>query len=100
MADELFGEIMLPDELSQERAANLYIMALDESVAVVKYDREIHGGSCILWVMKEYGVVESWSRLHSIELVEVMERIVGFRKNGDILFSTNKSELVSYCPNT
>ncbi|CAH9116527.1 unnamed protein product [Cuscuta europaea] len=100
MADELFGEIMLPDELTREPAANLYIMALDESISVVKYNREVHRNSCELWVMKEYGVVESWSRLHSIELVEGMERMVGFGKNGDIFFSTNKSELVSYCPNT
>ncbi|VFQ63661.1 unnamed protein product [Cuscuta campestris] len=40
-----------------------------------------------LWMMKEYGVVESWCRLHRIELVEGMGRIVGFREN---------SELVSY----
>ncbi|XP_019159140.1 PREDICTED: F-box/kelch-repeat protein At3g23880-like isoform X2 [Ipomoea nil] len=100
MADELFDEIMLPDELASENPSNLSMMVFEEFVAVVKYSRRIQGGSCELWIMKEYGVVDSWTRLHTIELVGGMEKIVGFRKNGEILLSTNKSELVSYCPNT
>ncbi|XP_019162887.1 PREDICTED: F-box/kelch-repeat protein At3g06240-like [Ipomoea nil] len=100
MADELFDEILLPDELAPVNPSNLSIMVFEEFVAVVKYSRRIHGGSCELWIMKEYGVVDSWTRLHTIELVGRMEKIVGFRKNGEFLLSTNKSELVSYCPNT
>nr|GMD33455.1 F-box/kelch-repeat protein At3g23880-like [Ipomoea batatas]GMD35105.1 F-box/kelch-repeat protein At3g23880-like [Ipomoea batatas] len=100
MADELFDEIMLPDELAAKNPSNLSIMVFEELVAVVKYSRGLHGRSCELWIMKEYGVVDSWTRLHTIELVGGMEKIVGFRKNGELLLCTNKSELVSYCPNT
>ncbi|XP_019159145.1 PREDICTED: F-box protein CPR30-like [Ipomoea nil] len=100
MADELFDEIMLPDELALEYPTNLSIMVFEEFVAVVKYTERIHADWCELWIMKEYGVVDSWTWLHTIELVGGMTKIVGFRKNGEILLSTNKNELVSYCPNT
>ncbi|RAL37027.1 hypothetical protein DM860_003949 [Cuscuta australis] len=105
MADEIFGELMLPDELANDDASSLNIMEFGETIVVVKYgrygDQEIHGGRfCEMWMMKEYGVVESWCRLHHIELVPWMQRIVGIRKNGDLLISTNQEELVSYCHNT
>ncbi|MCD7467724.1 hypothetical protein HAX54_005330 [Datura stramonium] len=100
IADEVFGEIMLPDALVGEIATELSIMLFEESLAVVKYEREIDGGSCEVWVMKHYGVLESWSRLYRINLVADMEKVVGFRSNGEVLFSTKSSELVSYDPNS
>lgn len=100
IADEVFGEIMLPDALVGEIATELSIMLFEESLAVVKYEREIDGGSCEVWVMKRYGVLESWTRLYRINLVADMEKVVGFRNNGEVLFSTRSSELVSYAPNS
>ncbi|RAL42899.1 unnamed protein product [Cuscuta campestris] len=99
--NEVFSEIMLSDELaSGVVGSSLNIMTFGESIVVAKYGEAIHGAYCELWMMKEYGVVESWCRLRRIELVEGMRRIVGFRENSDILFSTNEGELVSYCPDT
>ncbi|VFQ80322.1 unnamed protein product [Cuscuta campestris] len=105
MADEIFGELMLPDELANDDASSLNMMEFGETIVVFKYgrygDQEIHGGRfCDMWMMKEYGVVESWCRLHHIELVPWMQRIVGIRENGDLLMSTDQGELVSYCHNT
>ncbi|KAH0778378.1 hypothetical protein KY290_004805 [Solanum tuberosum] len=100
IADEVFGEIMLPDALVGVIATNLSIMLFEESLAVVKYEREIDGASCEVWVMKQYGVLESWSRLYCINLVAGMEKIVGFRNNGEVLFSTRSNDLVSYDPNS
>ncbi|KAG5580017.1 hypothetical protein H5410_050644 [Solanum commersonii] len=95
--DEVFGEIMLPDALAG-LTPNLSIMLFEESLVVVNYEREIDGASCEVWVMKQYGVLESWSRLYRINLVVGMEKVVGFRNNGDILFSTRRNDLVSYDP--
>ncbi|XP_004248467.1 F-box protein At3g07870-like [Solanum lycopersicum] len=100
IADEVFGEIMLPDALVGVIATNLSVLLFEESLAVVKYEREIDVASCEVWVMNQYGVSESWSRLYSINLVAGMERVVGFRKNGEVLFSTRSSDLVSYDPNS
>ncbi|XP_016476971.1 F-box/kelch-repeat protein At3g06240-like [Nicotiana tabacum] len=99
IADEVFGDIMLPDALAGQIATNLSIMVFEGSLAVVKYEREIDGGSCEVWAMKQYGVLESWSRFYSINLDD-MERVVGYRNNGEVLFSTRSYELVSYDPNS
>lgn len=100
IADEAFGEIMLPDVLVGVIPTNLSILLFEESLAVVKYEREIDGTSCEVWVMKQYGVLESWSRLYHIDLVVGMEKVVGFRNNGEVLFSTGNYDLVSYDPNS
>ncbi|RAL42898.1 unnamed protein product [Cuscuta campestris] len=100
MADEVFSEIMLPNELAKWIALYLHIMMFEESIAVAKYATRNHCIFCDLWVMKEYGVVESWCRIYRIELDGWMDRIVGFRKNGDILICSDNRELVSYCPTT
>ncbi|KAH0643570.1 hypothetical protein KY290_035048 [Solanum tuberosum] len=98
--DEVFGEIMLTDALAGVTPTNLSIMLFEESLVVVNYGREIDGASCEVWVMKQYGVLESWSRLYRINLVVGMEKVVGFRNNGDILFSTRRNDLVPYDPNS
>lgn len=43
---------------------------------------------------------ESWSRLYYINLVTGMEKVFGFRNNGDVLFSTRRNDMVSYDPNS
>ncbi|CAN4087210.1 unnamed protein product [Withania somnifera] len=101
VADEVFGEIMLPDDLVSEIAMNLGVTVFEGSLAVVKYERGLDGGgSCEVWVMKSYGVVESWNRLYRINLVAGMEKVVGFRNNREVLFSTRRNELVSYDPSS
>lgn len=49
-------------------------------------------------MMKQYGVLESWSRLYRINFVAGMERVVGFRNNGEVLFLTRSNDLISYDP--
>ncbi|XP_059301380.1 F-box protein At3g07870-like [Lycium ferocissimum] len=100
VGDEVFKAIMLPEGLVSEIATNLSVMVFEGLLCVVKYQREIDGGSCEVWVMKNYGVLESWSRLYRINLVEDMEKVVGFRSNGEVLFSTKGNEMVCYDPNS
>ncbi|XP_055809345.1 F-box protein At3g07870-like [Solanum dulcamara] len=100
IADEVFEDVMLPDALVGVIPTDLSIMLFEESLAVVKYEREIDDSLCEVWVMKQYGVLESWSRLYRINLVAGMEEIVGFRNNGEVLFSNKSNNLVSYDPNS
>ncbi|KAH0722295.1 hypothetical protein KY290_004976 [Solanum tuberosum] len=101
IADEVFGEIMLPDALVGVIPTNLSIMLFEESLAIVGYKREIDDTSCEVWVMEQYRVLESWSRLYRINLVADMEKVVGFRNNGEVLFSTRSiNDLISYDPNS
>ncbi|KAH0719889.1 hypothetical protein KY284_004919 [Solanum tuberosum] len=100
ITDEVFGEIMLPDALVGVISTSLSIKKFEESLVVVKYVREISDVSCEVLVIKRYGVLESWSRLYCINLVADMVKVVGFRNNGEVLFSTRSNDLVSYDPNS
>ncbi|KAH0751750.1 hypothetical protein KY285_004898 [Solanum tuberosum] len=100
IADEVFGEIMLSDALTGGISTGLSITLFEESLAVVKYGMGMYGIFCEVWVMKQYGVLESWSRLYRINLVAGLKKVVGFRSNGEVLLSTRENGLVSYDPNS
>ncbi|CAK9172850.1 unnamed protein product [Ilex paraguariensis] len=98
LGEEVFHEIVLPEALAGEIATNLSTSVFRESLAVIKYDKEIGTTSCCVWVMKEYGVADSWTKLFSIHLVGTLEKIIGFRKNGEVLLSSRSCKLVAYDP--
>ena len=49
--------------------------------------------------MKEYGVVESWTKLYDIKVGEDLESVVGFTKNGEVLVSM-AGKLLSFNPSS
>ncbi|XP_075666012.1 F-box/kelch-repeat protein At3g23880-like [Castanea sativa] len=57
-----------------------------------------------VWVMKEYGVVEFWTKLYVIDLSERWGMVIGFKKNGEVLvtfpdrYPSCKSDLSLYEP--
>lgn len=97
--NEKFNEIMLPGALADEVTMNLVLKTYRNSLAVI-FQGGIDNKYCDIWVMKEYGVVESWTRMYSIDLVHGMVKVVGFRKHGDILVSKGSNELATYDPRT
>lgn len=100
MGKEVFGEIMLPPTLTEELVADLSISLLGESLSALNYNKESGQESCCVWVMKEYGVAKSWSKLFTIRLPGMLRRTVGFRKNGEVLLALSDNKLVSYDPKT
>ncbi|KAM7495146.1 hypothetical protein LguiB_029755 [Lonicera macranthoides] len=102
MGEEVFNEMMLPDALSGELVTSLSINVLGESLAIFKYNTEAEAetASCCIWVMKEYGIVESWTKLFTIDLPGSLKKTVRFRKNGEVILSLRNNELVSYDPNS
>jgi hypothetical protein len=71
------------------------------SLALLCYDEKRF--SCSIWVMKEYGVVDSWVKQFTIDIAGGIEKnVVGFRKNGHIILEIRKEvyywELFSYDP--
>ena len=59
-----------------------------------------------IWVMKEYGIVKSWTELFTVDLSGYISRVFGFRENGHVLFMEqwrgndigDATELSSYDP--
>ncbi|KAK9016740.1 hypothetical protein V6N11_079234 [Hibiscus sabdariffa] len=51
-----------------------------------------------LWVMKEYGVVESWTKvltLHTNLQHAWFSRVIRFRENGDVLLHPHNAKMAS-----
>ena len=99
MGAEAFSEMMLPPFLASELRSHFSITSYEESLDVV-CGGCIGVDSCSIWVMKEYRVAESWTKLFSIDITGMWDNVLGFRKNGEVLISTTDNWLVSYNPRT
>lgn len=97
MDDEISGKILLPDDLALVCARYLSITVVGGSLGVIKND---DSGSWCVWMMKEYGVMKSWTKLYNIDSVGGIEFVIGFRKNGEVLLASQRNELVTYNPET
>ncbi|KAM7503276.1 hypothetical protein LguiB_002180 [Lonicera macranthoides] len=94
MCNEIFREIMLPRCLVGESAWYMEVVVIQDSLAVVEYDKSLNMRS--VWVMKEYGVVESWTKLYNIDTEVGLGIMLGVRRNGEVLLTTRNEELVDY----
>ncbi|KAL7086870.1 hypothetical protein ACP275_13G029300 [Erythranthe tilingii] len=96
IGDEVFGEVMLPYELATGASVKLGVFVIEESLGIVGSTNE----SCGVWVMKEYRVKESWTKLYKIDLVEGINNLVGFWKSGEALLTLRDLWLAVYNPET
>lgn len=95
LGNEVFGEIELPLSLVHQFPGDMLTAIVGESLSVLQYDSQIYSKSCTVWVMKEYGVVGSWSKQYTIDLDGRLVLMLGLRKNGEMLLGMGR-ELVSY----
>lgn len=79
MFSERFAKIMTPMALE---IGHVSISRYKVSLALLVQNREklLH-----VWVMKKYGVVESWAKLSTLALQERIWYPLGFRKSGEVL---------------
>ncbi|GKV36626.1 hypothetical protein SLEP1_g44734 [Rubroshorea leprosula] len=87
---EVFQEIMLPDSRVRNYTGPK-VQVCGESLAVFRLNSTNDGMDSILeiWVMKEYAVEGSWTKLSNISLGG-WATVLGFRKGGHVLLSMNK----------
>nr|XP_011465708.1 PREDICTED: F-box protein At4g22390-like [Fragaria vesca subsp. vesca] len=66
METELFGEIQMPEAFRKHKPCSIYFISKYEEYLALIESSIIQEGRYGLqvWVMKEYGVVESWTRLY------------------------------------
>ncbi|KAI5337885.1 hypothetical protein L3X38_017156 [Prunus dulcis] len=109
MSNETFQEIELPEDLASELPTKyMPISAAGKSICVKHFDQNRH----TMWVMREYGVVESWEKQVSVDVhvtpnftpnFRVLQ-VLGCRKNnGEFLLERYDhrrkiGELVSHDP--
>ncbi|XP_061997751.1 F-box protein CPR1-like isoform X2 [Rosa rugosa] len=103
LATEEFGEIRRPEALREDRCS---ISRYGDSLALIKhynYDfRDLVNRGCDIWVMKQYGVAESWTYLFNISVVQAS--IYGFKRCGEVVLMENnergRSRMISFDPKT
>ncbi|XP_059661216.1 F-box protein CPR1-like [Cornus florida] len=99
MGAEVFREMMLPESVAHTDVLKLSVSVRGTSLALTQYQKIWQSENCWVWVMKEYGVVKSWTKLFTIDMREGIRTFMGFRSNNDVLLSARVRGLVSYDPN-
>uniref|UniRef100_A0A6M2EQ14 F-box domain-containing protein n=1 Tax=Populus davidiana TaxID=266767 RepID=A0A6M2EQ14_9ROSI len=101
LGDEVFVQMAVPDCLRWDHFIDVSFTVLDGMLSLVPCKKWLSGVTpTSVWVMKEYGVGESWTKLFNIEHLEGIERVVAFRENNEVLVAREYGELISYDPNT
>ncbi|KAK6284904.1 hypothetical protein POUND7_003856 [Theobroma cacao] len=98
VSTEVFKLFLLPDFVLRNRCLR-WIDVHRNFPCVIKPEE----GQCYeIWVMEEYGVQESWTRLHAIQLFSLSHplRFLGLGMNGRLVFENleNHRELTVYYP--
>ncbi|KAM7468943.1 hypothetical protein LguiA_007126 [Lonicera macranthoides] len=97
MCDEVFREIKLPECLAGKSPWFMGVVVIQDSLYVVEYDISLEFLNMLsIWVMKDYGVVESWTKQYKIDTEVGLVRVLGVRRNGEVLLTTRNDELVDY----
>lgn len=82
LSHQIFEDILLPEILAKS-SEHVLISIFDKSLAVIQCDVKC----CHVWVMEEYGVRQSWTKLFSIGVRRKLGRALAFSKNGKIILS-------------
>lgn len=98
MVDEVFHEIPVPDCFVGKLYLNMTVAVLDGLLCLVPFNERMEEQSFSIWIMKEYGIGESWTKLFNIHISQGLKRVVAFRKNGEVLVTDRNGELLSYEP--
>ncbi|KAF8011770.1 hypothetical protein BT93_I0034 [Corymbia citriodora subsp. variegata] len=112
VASEMFAEMALSKKLLRIVIVSkaVVLSVLNDLLAVCTLRREAAAGHLepysivSVWVMKEYGMPESWTRLvrYSFKVRAEVKGFAGFTRNGELLMVTNDDDdgLFSWNPTT
>ena len=105
LGNEVFREILLPELPNYtSKSAGLLsvsVSAYGNSIVLFQngYFSLVKGcqtGDFYLWVMEEYGVASSWTKV--LKIVKGLPRPIGFKRNGEVVLLSYDGELVSWVP--
>jgi F-box interacting protein len=98
LGDELFREILLP-ELTDYKSTCQLRAVYGNSIAL--FHKKPYLNRVDIWVMKEYGVVSSWTKVLVTDNLYPRSREfklpwpIGFRRNGQVVLKLMSEQLVS-----
>lgn len=74
----------------------LGLRAVHNTISVDFYDKMATCTRFSSWVMREYGVVESWTKFYIVDMPDGILNVFGFRWSGELLMATQGGDFVSY----
>lgn len=96
MADESFHSMSLPAGIPYW-PFHLRPTVIQGSLSFVE-KKEVGGRkSWCIWLMKEYGMASTWTKLLDVGIGERVERLIGFQKEGKLLIEA-QGDLISFRP--
>ncbi|GLT67791.1 hypothetical protein SLA2020_400750 [Shorea laevis] len=98
MKDEAFGEVAMPKSLQGLEDLDVTVALLDGLLALVPSDGYGNKTSQGVWVMKEYGIAKSWSKLFDVG-IGGFYNVIGFTKSGEVLVQKD-GKLFSFEPSS
>ncbi|KAJ6727572.1 ASSOCIATED INTERACTION DOMAINS-CONTAINING PROTEIN putative ISOFORM 1-RELATED [Salix purpurea] len=100
LSNDTFGEIRVPecfDDTTKWVTCSIISVFKDLlSFNVFEHVSYSRGFNCEIWVMEQYGVRESWTRLYQIEMLHIARPVV-LRSNGEILMAGYRSDRLVSC---
>ena len=98
LRDEVFHVISLPKGISK-RINSVHTSVIGGSLSILFYcGRFAEDKCCDIWVMKEYGVVDSWTKQFTVHLNGgEIKWVLGLQKNGNILVEAKVEETSLLC---
>ncbi|KAL3721383.1 hypothetical protein ACJRO7_033814 [Eucalyptus globulus] len=103
VTDEVFDKMALPEEISHVDSVDLVSLAvLNDLLAVLISRRAEQSGCskqhsvCSVWVMRDYGMLESWTKLYTFEASGLVTGFDGFTLNGELLMKIHGGKRVCW----
>ncbi|KAL4607814.1 hypothetical protein ACB092_09G201900 [Castanea dentata] len=99
LGDEVFHEILLPEFPGHTGLMLGSISVYRNSIALFQEDN----GFLHIWVMKEYGVVYSWTKVLRLPLfyldffgaTDSIQKALGFLRSGEVILKLDRGRLIS-----
>ncbi|KAL7160952.1 hypothetical protein ACSBR2_041576 [Camellia fascicularis] len=102
LCDEVFQTMLLPDGIVGP-LTDVRTSVVGGLLSLLCYENAPANKSCSIWMMKEYGVVDSLCKQFTLDLSGGITELLGVRNNGHILSEANASSdwvLSSYDPSS
>ncbi|KAK4280365.1 hypothetical protein QN277_011996 [Acacia crassicarpa] len=95
LADEVFGQMLLPENIGTDLISNS-LWATEDSIVVSLFTTSMVWS---VWVMKQYGVYESWTKIITTDNHFPLE-VLHICKNNDMIIKRIDGKIVRYNPTT
>lgn len=96
LGDNAFSEIAMPPRVG-ENSAHLSISVYRNCLALIQGEHSIISIlSLNLWMMKEYAVVSSWTKVLTFDNQgDYIPRVIGFKNSGEVLLAMKTGHFIS-----